>query len=143
MSKSSRSYINSRASSLELKTALFMAGFRHSLNDGFWALVPVAIAVAGLAFIIWFWSNGPTDLFALVGIQIDLGVLTKLASTLVIGFPTVIFVISSFQHFMLVMNEKGPIYREFDDIVARFNERDARRAESARQETEERERYSK
>jgi hypothetical protein len=113
-----------RTTSLQIKSKLFAASLQHSLHDGFWAMVPVAIAVAGLALIVWFWQDGPTDLFAYVGVKFPFPAIAKIGSTLLIGFPTVIFVWSSFNNFLLVLNEKGPVYREFDEIMKRIERED-------------------
>ena len=113
-----------RTSSLQIKSKLFIASLQHSLHDGFWALVPVAIGVAGLGFIIWFWQDGPTDLLGYLGVRISIPLLAKISSIFLVGFPTVIFVWSSFSNFLLVMREKGPVYREFDEIMDRVHRED-------------------
>ena len=113
-----------RTSSLQIKSRLFGAALQHSLHDGFWAMVPVAIAVAGLSFIVWFWQDGPTDLLSYVGVNLPLPLLAKISSIFLVGFPTVIFGWSSFNNFLMVLNEKAPLYREFDEVLTRIQRQD-------------------
>ena len=119
-----------KTSSLQMKSQLFAAGLRHALHDGFWALVPVAIVVGGISFIIWFWQDGPTDLLAVVGVRFPTPLLAKLASTFLVGFPTLIFAWQSFNNFLLVLGEKAPLYREFDQTMDRINDQDQRQDQS-------------
>ena len=104
-------------STFTVKNRLFFGALSHSLHDALHALIPVAIIGGAVAFLVWFWGNGPTDLMqTLFGVKITNLTVARILSTLIVGFPTVIFAKASFTNFLRVQGDTRAMDRDTDLI---------------------------
>ena len=117
-------------SSFSVRSKLFGIALAHSLNDAVHASVPVAIAGCAVSFMVWFWGDGPTDLMlSLFGARIDNPILAKILSTFLVGFPTAVFVRSSFVNFLRVISDGRAFDRDTNLEFERLLRDDAAHSE--------------
>jgi len=113
-----------RYSTFAVKQRTFAIGLAHSLQDALNALIPVAIAGVAISFLVWFWGSGPTTLSKdLFGFDIGILLWARIFSTFLVGFPTAVFVRSSFVNFLHALSDSRAIDRElailWDEIAQR------------------------
>jgi len=102
-------------SSFKVKNRLFGIALGHAAHDAVHALIPVAIVGAAIAFLVWFWSNGPTDLMkTLFNVNITNLIVARVLSIFIVGLPTVIFAKASFTNFLRVQNDPRALERDTD-----------------------------
>jgi hypothetical protein len=102
-------------SSFKVKNRLFGIALGQAAHDAVHALIPVAIVGGAIAFLVWFWGNGPTDLVKqLFGISISNLLVARVLSLFIVGLPTVIFAKASFTNFLRVQNDPRAMERDID-----------------------------
>lgn len=113
-------------SSFRVKNKLFAIALGHAFHDAFHAMTPVAVVGAAVAFLVWFWGNGPTDLVkTLFNVSIPNLLVARVVSTFIVGLPTVIFAKASFTNFLRVQNDPRAVERDIDLAWERIYRYDA------------------
>jgi hypothetical protein len=113
-------------SSFKVKNRLFGIALGHAFHDALHALIPVAVVGGAVAFLIWFWGNGPTDLAkTLFNVNIGNLIVARVVSTFIVGLPTVIFAKASFTNFLKVQADPRALERDTDLAWERIYRYDA------------------
>ena len=114
-----------RISAFAIRSQSFGLGIQHAMTDAFHALIPVAVAGLAASFLVWFWSNGPSDLmFTLFQVKVGNLLAARILSPIIVGFPPLIFVRSSFKNFGVVLRDTRAMERDMDVMWQRIARHD-------------------
>ena len=113
-------------SSFRFKVQAVKISIQQALSDALLSLVPIVIAIAATFFIAWFWSQGPVDFVnSWFKLKISNPFFLRVIATVLVGFPTIIFVKQSFRNLWKVLTDERAIQHEIDKVFDRLNRKGA------------------